>query len=113
MEVGAGPIQLVDWSHPFPGREPWLSTWGIEPGNPALFKSGVRSSRNYCIYFMQNWFNLSDPTAEDALYDSESVRRFAGIELVEDAVPDESTILRFRHLLERHHLTETIFAEVR
>jgi len=65
------------------------------------------------IYFMQNWFNLSDPAAEDALYDSESMRRFAGIELAEDTVPDESTILRFRHLLEAHHLTERIFAEVR
>ena len=65
------------------------------------------------IYFMQNWFNLSDPAAEDALYDSESMRRFAGIELAEDAIPDESTILRFRHLLERHELTEQMFAEVR
>jgi len=65
------------------------------------------------IYFMQNWFNLSDPAAEDALYDSESMRRFAGIELAEDAVPDETTILRFRHLLERHALTEAIFAQIR
>jgi IS5 family transposase len=65
------------------------------------------------IYFMQNWFNLSDPAAEDALYDSESMRRFAGIELAEDAVPDESTILRFRHLLEKHQLTERMFAEIR
>ena len=65
------------------------------------------------IYFMQNWFNMSDPAAEDSLYDSESMRRFAGIELAEDAVPDETTILRFRHLLEQHRLTEQIFAEVR
>ena len=65
------------------------------------------------IYFMQQWFNLSDPAAEDALYDSESMRRFAGIELVDDAVPDESTILRFRHLLEQHQLTEQLFALVR
>jgi transposase, IS5 family len=65
------------------------------------------------IYFMQNWFNLSDPAAEDALYDSESMRRFAGIELCEQDIPDESTILRFRHLLEKHQLTERIFAEVR
>ena len=49
----------------------------------------------------------------DALYDSESMRRFAGIELIEDAVPDESTILRFRHLLERHQLTQRIFERVR
>lgn len=65
------------------------------------------------IYFMQQWFNLSDPQAEDALYDMESMRRFAGIELVEDAIPDETTILNFRHLLERHKLTEKIFAEIR
>src|SRR5512143_766057 len=65
------------------------------------------------IYFMQQWFNLSDPQAEDALYDIEPMRRFAGIELAEDTVPDETTILRFRHLLENHQLTEAIFAEVR
>ena len=65
------------------------------------------------VYFMQQWFNLSDPQAEDALYDIEPMRRFAGIELAEDAVPDETTILNFRHLLERHRLTEQIFAEVR
>ena len=65
------------------------------------------------IYFMQQWFNLSDPQAEDALYDMESMRRFAGIELAEDAIPDETTILHFRHLLEKHQLTEQIFAEVR
>jgi IS5 family transposase len=65
------------------------------------------------IHFMQQWFNLSDPAMEDALYDSESMRRFAGIELVDDAITDESTILRFRHLLERHGLSEQIFALVR
>jgi transposase, IS5 family len=65
------------------------------------------------IYFMQQWFNLSDPGAEEALYDSNSMRRFAGIELADDDVPDETTILRFRHLLEKHKLTEAIFAEVR
>jgi IS5 family transposase len=65
------------------------------------------------IYFMQNWFNLSDPQAEDSLYDIESMRRFAGIELGHDDIPDESTILRFRHLLEARRLTEAIFAEVR
>jgi IS5 family transposase len=65
------------------------------------------------IYFLQQWFNLSDPQAEDAIYDSESMRRFAGVELSEDVVPDETTILRFRHLLEEHRLTEAIFAAVR
>ena len=65
------------------------------------------------LYFMQQWFNLSDPQTEDALYDIEPMRRFAGIELAEDAIPDETTILHFRHLLEKHKLTEKIFAEVR
>jgi IS5 family transposase len=64
------------------------------------------------IYFLQHWFNLSDPQAEDAIYDSESMRRFARVELGEDVVPDETTILRFRHLLEEHKLTGEIFAAV-
>ncbi|MCU0635599.1 MAG: transposase, partial [Gemmatimonadaceae bacterium] len=57
------------------------------------------------VYFLQQWFDLSDPQAEEMLYDSESMRRFARIELGHDAVPDESTILRFRHLLAQHQLT--------
>src|SRR5215212_10232589 len=61
------------------------------------------------IYLLQIWFDLSDPQAEDAIYDSESMRRFAGIELSDDVVPDESTILRFRHMLENHQLTEAMF----
>jgi IS5 family transposase len=65
------------------------------------------------IYFLQHWFDLSDPGAEEALYDSESLRRFVGLELGEDAIPDETTILKFRHLLEQHELTEALFTEVR
>jgi transposase, IS5 family len=64
------------------------------------------------VYFLQNWYALSDPMAEEMLYDSEAMRRFAGIELGDDRIPDETTILNFRHLLERHGLTEAIFAEV-
>ncbi len=95
---------------------PWGSILGlIEPHYP---KAGhgthpMPMERMLRIYFMQQWFNLSDPAMEDALYDSESMRRFAQIELIEDAVPDESTILRFRHLLEQHKLTEQIFGLVR
>lgn len=65
------------------------------------------------IYFLQQWFDLSDPAAEDALYDIEVMRRFVGVELSEEAIPDETTILRFRRLLEDHHLTEQIFGVVR
>ncbi len=64
------------------------------------------------IYFLQQWFNLSDPQAEDAIYDSESMRRFARVELGDEVVPDETTILRFRHLLEQHGLTQAIFDSI-
>jgi hypothetical protein len=50
--------------------------------------------------------------AEETLYDSEAMRRFAGIELGDDRIPNETTILNFRHLLERHGLTEALFAQV-
>ena len=95
---------------------PWKHLNGlIEPHYP---KAGngtqpMPQERMLRIYFMQQWFNLSDPAMEDALYDSESMRRFAGIELSEDAIPDETTILRFRHLLEKHYLTQAIFAQIR
>jgi IS5 family transposase len=95
---------------------PWARLTGlVEPHYP---KAGngrppLPVERMLRVYFMQQWFNLSDPQAEDALYDIEPMRRFAGIELAEDVIPDESTILRFRHLLEQHRLTEAIFAEVR
>jgi IS5 family transposase len=64
------------------------------------------------VYFLQNWYALSDPMAEEMLYDSEAMRWFAGIELGDDRIPDETTILNFRHLLERHELTEALFAVV-
>jgi len=64
------------------------------------------------IYCLQQWYNLSDPGAEEALYDICSMRAFAGLELGRDAIPDETTILNFRHLLERHELTKAVFAAV-
>jgi IS5 family transposase len=57
------------------------------------------------IYFLQQWYALSDPDMEDALYEIESMRRFVGLELGDDALPDETTILHFRRLLERHEWT--------
>jgi len=56
------------------------------------------------IHFLQQWFNLSDPAAEEALYDSPGLRRFAGIDLGRAPAPDETTICKFRHLLEEHDL---------
>ena len=64
------------------------------------------------IYFLQQWFDLSDPGAEEALYDSQSMRRFAGIDLGREPVSDETTICNFRHLLERHDLGKRLFETV-
>ncbi len=89
-------ICLIEPHYPKPGR-----------GRPPL---GLEKMLR--IYFLQHWFDLSDPGAEDAIYDSESMRRFVGIELGEDRVPDETSILNFRHLLEKHDLTRALFAEI-
>src|SRR5438309_5928163 len=64
------------------------------------------------VHFLQQWFNLSDPGAEDALYESPVLRRFVGIDLGRAPVPDESTILGFRHLLEKHELGEAMLHTV-
>jgi len=64
------------------------------------------------VYFLQQWFNLSDPAVEEALYDSLAMRQFAGIDLGREPVPDETTICRFRHLLELHDLGRALFEEV-
>jgi len=64
------------------------------------------------IYFLQQWYALADEALEDALYDSQAMRTFAGIDLSVEAVPDATTLLKFRHLLEAHDLTRRIFAEV-
>lgn len=96
---------------------PWARLIGlIAPHYP---KAGAKGGRPPMpletmlrVYFLQNWYALSDPMAEETLYDSEAMRRFAGIELGDDRIPDETTILNFRHLLERHGLTEALFTEV-
>jgi len=64
------------------------------------------------VYFLQQWFNLSDPGAEEALYESPALRHFAGVDLGRAPAPDESTILQFRHLLERQELGEAMLATV-
>jgi IS5 family transposase len=64
------------------------------------------------IYFLQQWYALADEALEDAIYDSQALRTFVGIDLSVEAVPDATTLLNFRHLLEAHELTAKIFAEV-
>src|SRR2546423_11435342 len=64
------------------------------------------------LYFLQQWYGLADEALEDALYDSQALRGFAGIDLSVAAVPDATTMLNFRHWLEQHDLTKALFDEV-
>jgi transposase, IS5 family len=87
----------------------------IEPHYPRVGKGRPPKGLKVMlrIYCLQQWYGLSDPGVEDALYDMESMRRFAGLELGEDAIPDETTILNFRHLLEANNLTSAVFDSVK
>lgn len=88
----------------------------IEPYYPKARSAGGRPpaglERMLRIHCLQLWFNLCDPALEEALYDSRAMRAFVGIDLGREPVPDETTVMRFRHLLEAHKLGEQIFAEV-
>jgi transposase, IS5 family len=94
---------------------PWAKLCGLiephypKPGNGRRPKELEKMLR---IYFLQQWFNLADPAVEEALYDSASLRQFAGIDLGGEPVPDETTVCKFRHLLEEHHLGEEILGTV-
>ena len=94
---------------------PWSALCAlIEPVYP---KAGhgrppIGVERMLRIYFLQNWFNLSDPAVEEALYDSLSMRSFVGIDLGREGAPDETTVCKFRHLLEQHDLGKQLFEEV-
>ena len=93
---------------------PWADMCGLiapfypKPGNG---RPPYGLERMLRIYFLQQWFNLSDPGVEEALYDSAVMRDFAGIDLGREAAPDETTICRFRHLLEAHDLGRRLFEE--
>jgi IS5 family transposase len=85
--------QVVPWRELCALIEPYYPKAGN--GRPPV---GVE--RMLRIYFLQQWFNLSDPAVEEALYDSVLMRQFAGIDLGQEPVPDETTVCKFRHLLE-------------
>ena len=89
----------------------WVVPWGelgalIEPHypKPGSGRPPIGVERMLRIYFLQQWFNLSDPAVEEALYDSLVMRQFVGIDLGREPVPDETTVCKFRHLLEEHNL---------
>lgn len=94
---------------------PWAELVAlVEPHYP---KAGngrrpVGVERMLRIYFLQQWFNLSDPAVEEALYDSPLMREFVGIDLGREPVPDETTVCKFRHLLEEHQIGAAMLATV-
>ncbi|EJN6721699.1 TPA: IS5 family transposase [Pseudomonas aeruginosa] len=85
----------------------------VEPHYPKTPERGGRQpiglERMLRIHLLQQWYALSDPAAEEALYDSQAMRRFVGIDLGREGAPDETTICKFRHLLEKHQLAQPLF----
>src|SRR5215469_12910414 len=83
-----------------------------------FYPKGVRGrppiglERMLRVYFVQQWYGLADEAVEDAFYDSQALRGFAGIDLNRDPVPDATTVLHFCHWLEKHELTKSLFDEV-
>ena len=92
---------------------PWQGlVTAVKPFYPNPKGAGRRPigiERMLRIYFLQHWFNLSDPAAEEAIYDSRAMRNFVGIDLGEEPAPDETTICKFRHLMEAHNLGDQFF----
>jgi IS5 family transposase len=88
----------------------------IAPFYPSPKGAGRRPigiERMLRIHFLQHWFNLSDPAVEEALYDSRAMRGFVGIDLGREPAPDETTICKFRHILEANNLGERLFTLIR
>ena len=94
---------------------PWAELCSvIEPHYPRAGngRPPVGLERMLRMYFVQHWFNLADAACEDALLDSPALRRFVGVDLGRERVPDATTLLKFRRLLEKHKLGEELFARV-
>lgn len=94
---------------------PWFRLEGlIEPVYPKAGRGRRPMSLSVMlrIHFIQHWFGYSDPAMEEALHDIPLLRQFAGLDAFEDTIPDETTILKFRHLLEANALAVALFAEV-
>ena len=98
---------VVPWRELVSLIAPHAPTPGAKGGRPPFAVETMLR-----IHFVQQWFNLSDPAMEEALYDMALFREFVGLDAGEDNLPDESTILRFRHLLEAHNLSSQILATV-
>jgi transposase, IS5 family len=100
--------RVVPWKELCAVVEPFYPKGSTGAGRPP-----VGLERMLRIYFLQQWFNLSDPAVEEALYDSTSMRAFVDIDLGRESAPDETTVCKFRHLLEKHQLGGQLFEATR
>ena len=94
---------------------PWSEVLGvIEPHYPKgkRGRPPVGLERMLRVYLVQQWYNLSDEGAEDEITDSQALRGFVGIDLSRESAPDATTLLQFRHLLEKHELTKKVFEAI-
>ena len=98
--------QIIPWEH-------WINLIKVHypSGKRGRPPRGIETMLR--MYLMQNWFNLSDAAIEDAIYDSYAMRNFMHIDFFTEQVPDATTLLKFRHLLEEHKIGEQIFADVK
>jgi transposase, IS5 family len=104
---------LADMDRIIPWKELTAAVESVYPkGSEAGGRPPIPLERMLRVYFLQLWFNLSDPAVEEALYDSVAMRSFAGIDLGVEAAPDETTVCKFRHLLERNKLGKVLLKAV-
>jgi IS5 family transposase len=99
---------VVPWRALIDLIEPYYPRASIKGGRPAYPLATMLR-----IHLLQQWYDLSDPAMEDALIEVATMRRFAGIDLMSERIPDETTILAFWHLLEKHNLGEQMFEKVK
>ena len=97
--------EVIPWAQLLAVIAPFYPTG--ERGRPP-----VGLERMLRVYFLQQWYGLADEALEDALYDSQALRGFARIDLADDDVPDATTLLNFRHLLETHDLCKGLFSAI-
>lgn len=100
--------QVVPWSRLLAVLSPYYypDSRGKRGRPPIPLKRMLR------MYFVQQWYALADEALEDAIYDSQALRNFVGIDLAIESVPDATTLLKFRHLLEKQALTKVIFEQI-
>ena len=98
--------QVVPWSRLMEVIEPYYPKSGKRGRPPIGLERMLR------MYFVQQWYGLADEAVEDAVYDSQALRNFMGIDLSRTSVPDATTLMGFRHLLEAHDLTKAMLVEV-